>query len=478
MLQIVLLMALALPALANPQLAGAPPPGSDLPDLPAVVAEDFPLPVREKIRTAHAAATANPLDPSAVGRLGMILHAYQPADQRAELCYKRAHLLAPSTFRWTYYGGVVQAARGKHEEAIPTLRAALRLDPSYLPAQLKLGESLLASGSGEESRQWFEEIVRTHPDSAQAYYGLGRAQSATRNLEEAVRSLNKACQLFPYFGAAHYALALAYQRLGRKEEAREELALYEKNKYDIPGAGDRLQAEINDLYTSPAYLLELGVDFARQGKLELAAVQNEKALETDPQLVRAHINLISLYGRLNQFAKAAEHYHKAVSLDMNSAESHYNYGVLLKQQGRYDEAREPLLRTLEIDPQHAEARYNLGDLLQRQGKLSDAAEEFRKAIASRPGFAEAHFNLGRLLVNQGKVREGIEEFLKALGSEETQSRLPYLYALGAAYARAGERENALSYLHRARQVAGEQNETKLLDAINRDLVILEGRRPQ
>ena len=453
----------------------SPSRDSNLPDLPSVVPDSFPPSIREKVREAYAGARTHPQDSTAVGRLGMILHAYQSNDQRAEVCYQRARLLDPRSFRWAYYLGSVQAARGRHAAAVQTFREALGLEPDSLPAQLKLGDSLLASGDAEGARDWFESVVRDHPESAQAYYGLGRAQSATKDLEGSVGSLRKACELFPDFGAAHYALALAYRRYGKTAEAQEETALYEAHRYDIAGAGDRLQADLNEFFTSPAQLIGLGIEFARQGKLEQAAANHEEALAIDPQQIRAHINLISIYGRLSQFAKGEEHYRAAVRMDPNSVESHYNFSVLLINQGRFVEAEEPLRKVLQIDPQHAEAHNNLGDVLQRQGKLEEAVAEFRSAIAARPDFPQAHFNLGRILVNQRNFREGIEELGKALSTKDPAREPTYLYALGSAYARAGDREKARQYILLARDKAQAQQQTLLHDKIDQALRQLEGK---
>jgi len=446
-----------------------------LADLPELDPDSFPTAIRAQVRGAYTAARARPEDPAASGNLGMILHAFQPSDPRAEVCYRRARLSDPKSFRWAYYLGLVQAARGDFPEAIATLREALRLDPGYLPAQLKLGECLLSAGNAPEARALFEAVVRRHPQSAQAFYGLGRARMAGEDEAGAIEAYRKACELFPYFGPAHYALGLAYNRLGETGRAREEFARYKANKYDIPGAGDRLQAELNALYTSPAYLVELGAELARQGKLEQAAAQHEKALAIDPRMTGAHVNLISLYGRLKQYEKAEQHYRDAFRLEPASPESHYNYGVLLTRWGRLAEAENAFRRVLTLDPEHAEARNNLGDLLQRQDKLAEAEAEFRKAIESRPAFPQAHFNLGRILVNHGKYEEGIQELLKALDAAEAENEPAYLYAIGAAYARTGDQENALKYVRLAHEKAAAQHQTRLLESIDHDLAALEKR---
>ena len=57
----------------------------------------------------------------------------------------------------------------------------------------------------------------------------------------------------------------------------------------------------------------MGVELERQGKVEESAEAQERALEIDHGLVQAHINLIRLYGQLNQFDKAEEHYRESLA---------------------------------------------------------------------------------------------------------------------------------------------------------------------
>jgi hypothetical protein len=47
--------------------------------------------------------------------------------------------------------------------------------------------------------------------------------------------------------------------------------------------------------------------------------------------------------------------------------------------------------------------------------------------------------------------------------------------VGAAYARAGDRGNAVRYLRMAREQAAAQNQAKLVGSIERDLRIVEGK---
>jgi len=450
--------------------AGAQEPPA-MPDLPLLALDDFSVAVRGQIQQACADVRARPDDDIAIGRLGMILQTYG-LFQEAAVCYRRAGRLAPSTLRWAYYLGTVESARGNCDAAAATLRIAPRLAPDYAPAQLLLANCLLASADWTGSEELYAAIVKQHPNSADAFYGLGRVRAARRDFTGAADAYGKACALFPDFGAAHYALALIYRTLGQDEKAKEQLRLFEKNKDAAPPSNDPLLNEVRALNLSATNQVQMGIELERQGRLEESVSAHEKALEIDPQMVQAHINLIELYGRLSQFQKAEEHYRAATHLEPGSVESYYNYGVLLVSVQKYEQAESAFRKTIEIDPFHAAAHNNLGYLLERQGKLLEAAAEYRTAIENKPSDRQAHFNLGRVLVNQHEYREGIQELEKTIEPED-ENTPRYIYALGAAFARSGDRQNALRYIRQARDGAVARGQSGLVDSIERDLRILE-----
>jgi tetratricopeptide (TPR) repeat protein len=443
---------------------------NSLPPLPKVSLQQFVPAVREQVQEAYDAAVAHPRNAAANGKLGMVLQAYSQLEG-AEIAYRRAHQLAPSHFDWIYYLGRVQAGQGNCEDAIKSLREALNLDPGYLPARLKLAECLRASAQWGESEILYRAILKERPDSAEAYYGLGKVQTARHDVHAAIDSYHAACKLFPEFGAAYYVLALAYQTLGEEKKAQDEFHRYEKNKDTGPPAPDPLLEEVQALNRGAANQIRSGYDLERAGKLQEAAEAHERALTIDPAMVQAHVNLISIYGRLNELEKAEQHFHKAVQLAPNEEAAHYNYGVLMTGAGRYEEAENAFRKALEINPSHAEAHNNLGVLLEQRGMFAEAVGEFQKAVEQEPGYRLARFHLGRLLVNRSDFSAGIQHLLKTLAPED-DSTPGYLYALGAAYARSGDRENAFRYLLEGRVKAQFRGQHRLVASIENDLRIL------
>jgi len=448
---------------------------SSPPDLPPVDPTEFPQVVQKQVQGAYEAARANPRDADANGKLGMLLDLYKRRES-AQAWYERAHQLDPKAFRWLYYLGSLQSALGKRAEATATLRAALSLNPDYLPAQLKLAENLLAAGDWGEAAGIYEAIVKQHPDAAEAYYGIGRIRAANGDLAAAKEAHQRACQLFPAYGAAHYALAQAYRKLGDSSSVEEHLKLHTANRTLVPPVPDPLNDEMRALDRGASSLLQRGIRFQQAGRIEDAIAEHEKALELDPDLVLAHANLIILYGKTKQPQKAEEHFRAAVHVNPNSADCYYNYGVLLFEQRKYVEAEEMFRKAVEVNPFYSQAFHNLGSVQEQLGRLDEALESYRKAVERQPNYPLAHFHIGRILANQKKYDEAISHFLMAL-SPEDESTPACLYALSATYARVGNLEEALKYGRQAREKAEALGQTELLRSINRDLQTLEVAAP-
>jgi Tfp pilus assembly protein PilF len=440
-------------------------------DLPRLSVDGVSDAVRNQIQKAYNHALARPKEAQASGALGMTLQTYGLTEE-AKKYYRYAAEIEPTEFRWIYYLGVVEADQGDCEQAISHLHLALRIDENYVPAKLKLASCLLASAEWDASQELYNQILKQDPGNADAYYGLGRIRATRRDYVGAVEAYRKAVALFPDFGAAHYALALAYRAVGETEKAEEELRLFETNKKGVPPANDPLLTDVLTLNRSAIFQVQIGIDLERQGKIEESVAAHEKALEIDRNLVQAHINLIKLYAELGNFQKADEHYRAAIQLDPGSAQAYYNYGVLLVSSEKYQPAQDAFRKAIEINPYYADAHNNLGYLLERDGLFSEAATEYQKAVDNKPSDRQAHFNLGRVLVNQRRYQQGISELEKTIEPEDEKTPR-YLYALGAAFARSGDRQNALRYIRQAREGAAARGQSDLLASIDRDLHALE-----
>ena len=109
------------------------------------------------------------------------------------------------------------------------------------------------------------------------------------------------------------------------------------------------------------------------------------------------------------------------------------------------------------------------------GKLEEAEKHYQAAIDNKPNYRSAKFNLGRILVHREKFQVAIGFFLQTLTPEDEDTPR-FMYALAAAYARAGKGQDALKYMREARRKAEALGQSDLMSSIDKDLRILEAKR--
>ena len=126
------------------------------------------------------------------------------------------------------------------------------------------------------------------------------------------------------------------------------------------------------------YWFNLAVEFEKSSAEE-AQRAYEKALELDPTMSDAHLNLGKLYHDAGMLKKSEPHYHAAIQHAAGDAAPYYNLGVLLEDLKRPREAVVFYRKALQRDPAFADAHFNLGLLLESQEKRKEAFTHLRTA---------------------------------------------------------------------------------------------------
>jgi len=114
------------------------------------------------------------------------------------------------------------------------------------------------------------------------------------------------------------------------------------------------------------------------------------ALELDPTMTAAHINLGRLYHQAGQLERAEAHYRAAIRHAPDDPLAHFNLGVLLEDSNRPEEAIHAYRQALARDPDFADTHYNLALLFEARGQRSEAISHFRAArkLYGRPADRE------------------------------------------------------------------------------------------
>jgi tetratricopeptide (TPR) repeat protein len=102
-----------------------------------------------------------------------------------------------------------------------------------------------------------------------------------------------------------------------------------------------------------------------------------RALEIDPYLVPALINLANLHYSRDEIAEAQALYERAIALEPDVFEAHFNLGNIFHDLGRYPEAQNCYRDALKLNPAYAEAHFYLAVTLEKDGHSHDARAHWR-----------------------------------------------------------------------------------------------------
>jgi len=110
--------------------------------------------------------------------------------------------------------------------------------------------------------------------------------------------------------------------------------------------------------------------------------------------------------------EARDAYRRALELDPHLADARVNLGRLLVESDRAEEAETHFRAVVADHPDHATAWFNLGIALEDRRRPNDAVKAYERAIAADRRLADAYFNLARLYEQAGKRAAALRNLSK------------------------------------------------------------------
>ncbi len=355
-----------------------------------------------------------------------------------------------------YIRGLVQ---GSQDDRIRRLRDAVRLDPTYGPAWLALGDACFAAQNYDEAAAAYGHLSRNDPNALQADFHRGLAYFYTGKYlpaedafafvstrlplpevvnDEGVAAARRGRDGAPLFQQAitgdpkdadyHFNLALAYARRGDGANAQKEAAVALQLR---PGDSE-VQAFANNLRT-PGFLpapaapsatasgtsagappvnaslplerVKRSYDEAafRQAAFELEQVESLRAA-TQPPAKR----LAALLADGNRYLNAGllleseREYNRALAVDSGSAEAYAGLARIRERTGDRDAARQLAARSLALNDNPA-AHLVLARLALLDGQVPVAASEVAAALRDDGNNAEAQGLRQAVVARGGQV---------------------------------------------------------------------------
>ena len=168
----------------------------------------------------------------------------------------------------------------------------------------------------------------------------------------------------------------------------------------------------------------------------------------------------------NDYQSAIAYYQRALRAGGGDSQLYNKMGIAQLSLKEYGAARKSFQEAIKTDPHNANALNNLGALLCIQKKYKPALTDLRQALELDEANASYHVNMAEAWMGLNDIERAMNEYGRAMeldpdvfdvenGGVVAQLRTPEQIArtdflIAKLYARRGNMEGALDYLHRAK----------------------------
>jgi len=272
-------------------------------------------------------------------------------------------------------------AGGNQDEAILSLREAIRCDRENAELHFQLGTLLTAMDRIEEAELRFTQALTIQKDYAQAYVSLAMCCGVRQAPIEAVKHLKHAQSIRPFdarIGLLLTQAARAVQQQGLS------LAVHAQ----MP-----LEDHLGD---------EVGIDLL------------SRVIEQEPDFVNAFLSIPFDQIDTNIFSMLLITIRVALERQPEHAELHYHCCQVLERLGRSREAINEGELAVALDQQHTKALIRLANLYRATNRSHDGATRLEQAIALGADYADVHVLLGHLYRDCGHLNRARSSYERAL----------------------------------------------------------------
>lgn len=354
-------------------------------------------------RAAQSAQSSQTTKSAASVQQELETHARQAAEylkeKKPDLAvpeFKAIVALAPNNVDAHANLGVILHFEGKFQDAIPELRAALKLQSDLWKIQALLGSAERRTGDITAARSDLEasfpnlqdekvrvqigmELIELYSDSGD----LDKAAATVTTLREmkptdeailytsyrvysdlANESLLSLSIAAPNSARMHQAMAHELAKQGNNAAAIENFRAALKIDPNLPGLRSDL-AEMLNVSSVPA-------------EKEEAEVEYKKALEVNPSDEQAEKRLGDIASRKNNLKDASDHFTRALQLRPDDPEADIGLAKVLMAMNEPQKAEPLLEHAIQLDPTSAVAHFRLSTVYRQTGRTADAKHEIEE----------------------------------------------------------------------------------------------------
>ncbi len=361
----------------------------------------------------------------ALGHAGRLLES-EPA--LAEEQAREILLAVPDHPLATLFLGIARRRLGDSGAALEILQALARAQPGWAPAHYELGVTLGLLRRGDEAVQSLRYAVRLKPDIGDAWRLLGDHLTAMGDREGADAAY-----------ANHIKVSTRDPRL-----LAPAAALCDNR---IPEAEQLLKQHLRQHPTDVAAIRMLAEVAARLGRLADAEALLTRCLELAPGFSAARQNRALILHRQNRIEALTEIDHLLAAEPRNPGARNLK-AAALNRIGEYEQSLAIYAEVLAEYPKQAKVWMSYGHSLKTAGRQAECVDAYRRTIELAPQLGEAYWSLANLKTFRFAATD-VEAMIGQLARTDlpAEDRYHFHFALGKAFEDA--RDFARSFEHYA-----------------------------
>jgi len=218
-------------------------------------------------------------------------------DDQAEALLSNVQQKDPQIYVIPFMLGESALRRQNWERAADQLRRCLELNPNFDNAMTGLARALAKLGRADDAKSWLNKALQSNPQNYRAWYQMGLLDAGT-DPAAAQSAYEKTIAIQPNFSAGQRELGML---------------LFQQKNY--AAAAPHLEKAI-ELGLEDAHLHNfLGICYNRTNRTLKGVHEFQRAIELDPKLAEAHLNLAYAHQLLHHPKAAHEEYAAACKLD-------------------------------------------------------------------------------------------------------------------------------------------------------------------
>lgn len=313
---------------------------------------------------------------------------------------------------------------GHPDLAAAEFRSIIDLDPGNVDARGNLGTILFFQGAFEDAIPHLRAAVKLRPTLWKTEALLGIAEKRTGDVDHAERDLEKAFSRIAeekIKTETGMELIEIYSRSGELDKAAAVVAVLRKLE----------PTDTNVLFT--AY--RVYADLSDESLLSLSMVA--------PKSARMYQAMAHELAKRGSTAESINYYREAIKLDPKIPGIHFELAEILRTVDtpeNREEAEAEYRAAIQANPLDEQSQCRLGDIALRANDLKAASENYTKAVDLQPDDPEANIGLAKVMMSLNEPQKA-EELLKRALKLDPTSALAH-FRLGTLYRQSGRTADA------------------------------------